>query len=65
VEIQDRNGNPARVLKTNSLGQFKTTTPLASGKYLIIPEKDNCEFDRVEITLEGKIVEPVKLQSTL
>ena len=64
VEIQDKNGNPARVLKTNSLGQFRTTTPLASGKYLIIPEKDNCDFDRVEINLEGKIVQPIKIQSS-
>jgi len=64
VEIQDKNGNPARVLKTNSLGQFRTTTPLASGKYLIIPEKDNFDFDRVEINLEGKIVQPIKIQST-
>ena len=61
VEIQDENGNPSRVLKTNSLGQFKTTTPLASGRYLIIAEKDSYNFDRVNIDLKGQIVQPVKL----
>jgi hypothetical protein len=61
VEIQNSQGNPARVVKTNSLGQFKTTTPLANGRYLIIAEKDEYNFDRVNIDLTGKIVEPVKI----
>lgn len=61
VEIQDEHGNPLRVLKTNSLGQFKTTTPLASGRYLIIAEKDGYNFDRVNVDLNGNIVEPVKI----
>jgi hypothetical protein len=61
VEIQDESGNPSRVLKTNSLGQFKTTTPLADGRYLIIAEKDGYNFDRVNIDLKGQIVKPVKI----
>ncbi|MFA6368843.1 MAG: carboxypeptidase-like regulatory domain-containing protein [Candidatus Shapirobacteria bacterium] len=61
VEIQDENGNPSRVLKTNSLGQFKITTPLASGRYLIIAEKDGYNFDRVNIDLKGQIVQPIKI----
>lgn len=61
VEIQDEHGNPSRVLKTNSLGQFKTTTPLADGRYLIIAEKDGHNFDRVNIDLSGQIVQPVKI----
>lgn len=63
IEIQDEHGNPSRVLKTNSLGQFKTTTPLASGRYLIIAEKDGYNFDRVNIDLNGKIVQPIRLIS--
>jgi hypothetical protein len=63
VEIQDEKGNPSRVLKTNSLGQFKTTTPLADGKYLVITEKENYNFDRVNINLTGKIVEPIKIKA--
>lgn len=63
VEIQDEHGNPSRVLKTNSLGQFKTTTPLANGRYLIIAEKDGFIFDRVNIDLNQQIVQPIRIIS--
>jgi len=63
VEIQDELGNPSRVLKTNALGQFRSSTQLLNGKYLIIPEKDNYEFDRVEINLAGKIIEPIRIKA--
>lgn len=65
VEIQDEKGNPSRVLKTNSLGQFKTTAPLANGKYLVITEKENYNFDRVNIDLVGKTVEPIKIKAII
>ena len=65
VEIQDEKGNPSRVLKTNPLGQFKTTTPLADGKYLVITEKEHYNFDRVDIKLSGEIVEPIKIQAII
>jgi hypothetical protein len=65
VEIQDEKGNPSRVLKTNSLGQFKTTAPLADGKYLVITEKENYNFDRVNISLVGKTVEPIKIKAII
>lgn len=61
VEIQDENGNPTRVLKSNSLGQFKTSTPLANGKYLIIAEKDNYQFNRVNIEVKGEIIKPIRI----
>jgi hypothetical protein len=61
VEIQDESGNPSRVLKTNQLGQFKSSTQLANGRYLIITEKENFGFDRVNIDLTGGIVQPVKI----
>jgi hypothetical protein len=61
VEIQDEHGNPSRVLKTNSLGQFKISTPLANGRYLIIAEKTGYVFDRVNLDLTGQIVEPIKI----
>lgn len=63
VEIQDGKGYPVRVLKTNSLGQFKTSTQLADGKYLVITEKEGQNFDRVNIELDGRIVEPIKIQA--
>ncbi|MBU1130235.1 PrgI family protein [Patescibacteria group bacterium] len=63
VEIQDESGSPVRVFRTNSLGQFKSVNQLASGKYLIITEKDGYKFDRVQIELKGEILEPVKIQA--
>jgi hypothetical protein len=61
VEIQDEHGIPTRVIKTNSLGQFKISTPLANGRYLIIAEKDGYIFDRVNVDLTGKIIDPVRI----
>ncbi|PIZ58349.1 hypothetical protein COY20_03835 [Candidatus Shapirobacteria bacterium CG_4_10_14_0_2_um_filter_40_12] len=63
VEIQDKDGNPNRVLKTNSLGQFRTSTQLTDGEYLIVTEKENMTFDRVRLVLSGQIVPPVKIIS--
>lgn len=61
VEIQDEHGNPSRVLKTNSLGQFKTSTQLANGRYLLICEKEGYKFDRINIDVVGEIIKPIKL----
>lgn len=61
VEIQDASGNPARVLKTNPLGQFKSSTQLSSGKYLIITEKEGYVFDRISLDLTGQLVQPIKI----
>ena len=61
IEIQDETGNPSRVVKTNSLGQFRMSTPLANGRYLVIAEKEGYQFDRVHLDLNGKIVEPIKI----
>ena len=61
VEIQDSHGNPVRVIKTNALGQFKISTPLANGRYLIIAERDGYVFDRVNVDMEGKIIDPIRI----
>jgi len=61
VEIQDEHGIPTRVIKTNSLGQFKISTPLADGRYLIIAEKEGYSFDRVNVDLTGKIIDPIRI----
>ncbi|MCW1948914.1 MAG: PrgI family protein [Candidatus Shapirobacteria bacterium] len=61
IEIQDEHGVPTRVIKTNSLGQFKISTPLANGRYLIIAEKEGYIFDRVNIDLTGKIIDPIRI----
>lgn len=61
VEIQDIEGNPSRVLRTNTLGQFRTSTQMANGDYLIVTEKNGLQFDRVKLILKGEIVQPVKI----
>lgn len=61
IEVQDEKGNPTRVFKTNQLGQFKTATPLASGRYLVVVEKEGLAFDRVNIDLKGEVVQPIKV----
>jgi hypothetical protein len=63
VEVQDEVGNPSRVLKTNALGQFKSSAPLANGRYLIITEKEGLNFDRVNVDLSGQIIQPIKIIS--
>ncbi|MCL4384540.1 hypothetical protein M1116_03735 [Patescibacteria group bacterium] len=63
IEIQDNEGNSVRVLKTNTLGQFKTATQLANGTYLIIPEKGGFKFNNVNVQLAGKIMQPIKIQA--
>lgn len=65
IEIQDVEGNSVRVLKTNSLGQFKTATQLANGTYLIIPEKDGLHFDKVNVEMAGSIMQPIKIQASV
>ena len=61
VEIQDVEGNPSRVLRTNSLGQFRTSTQMSNGDYLVVTEKDGLVFDKVKLTLNGEIIQPVKI----
>jgi hypothetical protein len=63
VEVQDSTGTPVRVLKTNPLGQFRTSTQLSNGKYVILTEKEGYKFDKIGFDLGGKIVEPVRIQA--
>lgn len=61
VEIMDENGNPSRVLKTNPLGQFKSSTPLTNGKYLIVIEKEGLIFDRINVILDGNVLQSLRI----
>lgn len=63
VEVRDKSDNPVRVFKTNALGQFRTATPLLSGNYLVVTEKAGFVFDRVNVAMEGKILEPIKIRA--
>lgn len=63
MEIRDEQGNPARALKTNKLGQFRIATPLSNGTYDIETEKEGLIFDIFKITLKGEIVQPIEIKA--
>lgn len=57
--IYDREGLPVRALKTNKLGQFTGSTPLSNGTYKLALEKDNFNFDILQIELAGAVLPPL------
>lgn len=63
IEIKTTDGNVARAVKTNALGQFFITTPLASGSYFVQAEKDGYAFAPQQLTLSGKPVDPIEIRS--
>jgi len=63
LEIRDEKGIPVRALRTNKLGQFQIATPLSNGNYEIEVEKEGYEFDLYKLRLDGKILEPIKIQA--
>lgn len=58
VTVTNTDGVPMRALKTNKLGQFAASTPLASGTYYVEIEDPRARFtfSRVQITLSGGVV---------
>ncbi len=63
VVIYDKEGLPVRALKTNKLGQFSGATPLPNGQYTIQLEKDNLNFDVLQINLDGKVLAPLLISA--
>ena len=63
VEILKADGTVARAVKTNALGQFFVTTPLESGQYVLVAEKDGLEFEPKQLELNGEIVKPIEIRS--
>jgi hypothetical protein len=61
ITIKDNKGMPLRAIKTNKLGQFETATPLPNGTYLLEIEDPlkRFVFDILQITLSGKIFQPI------
>ena len=56
-------GEPVRAIKSNSLGQFKITTPLSNGAYIIDIDKSNvtgCTFDIIRVNADGKVIPPIE-----
>lgn len=63
VQIVEDGGIPQRAMKTNSLGQFYTSTPLSPGTYVIEVDKDNLSFAPQQITLNNSIFSPIELRA--
>lgn len=63
VQIVNDSGIPARAIKTNSLGQFYTSTPLAEGKYAIEVEKEGYSFAPVGLQIKNQLIPPLLIKS--
>ncbi len=63
VTVRDKEDVPVRALKTNRLGQFAASTPLANGVYFIEVEdpKKAFEFNRIEVTLDNQVLPPLEI----
>ena len=63
ILVKDSVGNPVRALKSNKIGQFAISTPLPNGTYTMELEKENNDFDVVQINLEGKVMPPIEIRA--
>ena len=61
VEIYNQAGTVERAVKTNALGQFFITTPLASGDYILRTTHDKLRFAPVTLKLTGEIAPPLEI----
>ena len=65
VQIVSGDGIPARAMKTNSLGQFYTSTPLSEGSYIIEIDKPGISFSPQQITINNTVLSPIELRVTI
>ena len=63
VQIVSGDGIPARAMKTNSLGQFYTSTPLGVGSYIIEIDKPGTSFSPQQITINNTVLSPIELRT--
>ncbi len=64
VQIIENGGIPARALKTNSLGQFYTSTPLSPGTYIIEVEKTGLAYPPKQLVINDTILSPIELRAS-
>ncbi len=62
MEIRDSSGRPIRALRSNKVGHFIIVTPLDSGRYDIVTEKDGYEFTPITFEAVGDIIPPILVQ---
>lgn len=63
LEIRDKQGRPARALKTNKAGHFSIVTPLANNSYTIITEKDGYQFTPITFNATGGVIPPIAIKA--
>lgn len=63
VVIKDESGEAKRALKSNKLGQFLVTTPLANGRYVVEVDKKGLSIDTINVELKGQPVLPLVIQA--
>jgi hypothetical protein len=64
LEIINEQGNTARALRTNLLGQFYTSTPLPAGNYIIEVELDGHVFPKFSLQTQNTVLDPIEIRST-
>lgn len=62
MEIRDDAGRPVRALRSNKAGHFMIVTPLDSGRYNVVTEKDGYEFASIYFHAEGKLIPPILIK---
>jgi len=62
MEIRDSSGRPIRALRSNRAGHFITVTPLEVGKYDVVTEKDEFEFQPITFEATGNLIPPILVQ---
>lgn len=63
VVVKNAQGESKRALKTNKLGQFVVTTPLANGSYSVEVDKKGLSFDIIKVELTGTVLPPTVIKS--
>ena len=64
VEVRNSQGSIERAVKSNALGQFFITTPLAAGNYVVKVEAENFVFPTVSLIVNNSILQPLELRAT-
>ena len=64
VQIVSGDGIPQRAMKTNSLGQFYTSTPLGPGNYIIEVDKASLSFVPQQLVVNNSVLSPIELRAT-
>lgn len=65
IQIVSDDGIPQRAMKTNSLGQFYTSTPLRPGTYVIELDKPGLTFTPQQLIVNDTVLSPIELRASV